>query len=299
MKIINKLNLPEGLSRAVSVNRHNDPGCLSATTLIQGVKQIILTERHWDSLEDDVSERIWAVFGSAVHSLLESEGENDFTEQEMSCKIGDVTVTGRIDSYDMERGVICDYKTASVYKIKCGNFDDWYKQGMIYAWLLTRNGFNASKCRFIAMLKDHSKTEAKRDCGYPQSPVYIYEFSVSAQRLKEIENYIARKVEDYCSNAALPDDSIPACSPEEHWDRPSKFAVRKEGRKTAIRLYDSLEDAESHRARLGEGHFVEHRKGESIKCRSYCLCARFCGFYQDNAAVKTIAPTLKNSSGSD
>ena len=82
MKITNKLNLPYGLVKAVSPEPHNKPGEISATTLIQGTKQVILTQRHWNELEDDVSERIWAVFGTAVHALLETEGENDFTEIE-------------------------------------------------------------------------------------------------------------------------------------------------------------------------------------------------------------------------
>jgi hypothetical protein len=75
MIITNKLNLPEGFVKAVSTEKHNAEGCLSATTLIQGVKQIILTDRYWDMLVDDVSDRLWAIWGAAVHSLLESEGE--------------------------------------------------------------------------------------------------------------------------------------------------------------------------------------------------------------------------------
>jgi hypothetical protein len=74
-----------------------------------------------------------------VHSLLESEGENDFTERAMAYEAGGITVTGRIDNYDMKNGVIGDYKTASVVKVKGlanakhGDFSDWYLQGMIYA----------------------------------------------------------------------------------------------------------------------------------------------------------------------
>ena len=82
MKITNKLSLPYGLVKAVSPEPHNKPGEISATTLIQGTKQVILTQCYWDKLEDDVSERIWAVFGTAVHALLENEGEEDYEEYE-------------------------------------------------------------------------------------------------------------------------------------------------------------------------------------------------------------------------
>jgi hypothetical protein len=197
MKITNKLNLPAGLVKAVSTERHNADKCISATTLLQGVKQIILTDRHWDDLEDDVSDRVWAIWGTAVHSLLEQEGEHDFTEQQMSYPVGDITVTGRIDNYDMQNGIICDYKTASIWKVKAGDFDDWYKQGMIYAWLLAKNGFSVKKCRFITMLKDHRKTEASRNYQYPKNPVYVYEFDITFINLIKIDTFIRNKVREY------------------------------------------------------------------------------------------------------
>jgi len=282
MIITNKLNLPEGFIKAVSTEKHNAAGSLSATTLIQGVKQIILTDRHWDALEDDVSDRIWAIFGTAVHSLMESEGENDFAEQEMDYKVGDITVTGRIDSYDMEHGLIDDYKTASVVKVKFGDFTDWYKQGMIYAWLLRKNGFKAERCRFIALLKDHSKTDALRDSQYPKDPVYIYKFSVTAQGLFKIGIYIKDKVDEYKRSLLLPDNEIPPCTPEERWERPPKFAVMKNGLKRAVRLFDRRGDADLLADAKGTGHYVECRPGESVKCRSYCLCKRFCNYYQES-----------------
>jgi len=281
MIITNKLNLPEGFVKVASHEKHNAEGCLSATTIIQGVKQIILTDRYWDSLEDDVSDRIWAIWGQAVHSLMESEGENEFTEQKMDYKVGGITVTGRIDSYDMKHGIINDYKTAPVLKVKIGNFSEWYLQGMIYAWLLTKNNFPARHCRFITLLKDHSKPEALRDREYPKSPVYLYEFPVTQQGLFKIWVYIKSKVEDYKRGLLLADNDIPPCTPEERWDRPPKFAVMKSGGKRAVRLFDKREDADLLASVKGESHYVEYRKGESVKCSSYCLCKRYCNFYQD------------------
>jgi hypothetical protein len=292
MIITNKLNLPAGLVKAVSTEKHNSPGCLSATTLLQGTKQIILSDRHWDELKDDVADRVWAVWGTAVHSLLEQEGEHDFTEQEMACGVGSVTVTGRIDNYDMKRGVICDYKTASVWKVIHDDFDDWYRQGMIYAWLLRKNGFAAGKCRFIALLKDHSKSDAVRKYRYPKNPVYVYEFDVTFANLMRTDAFIRNRVKEYLRRLELADDGIPPCTPEERWDRASVYAVMKPGRKSAVRLLDEKAEAETMAAKLGKGHYVEHRPGESVRCQSFCLCRRFCDYYRNcvnTAEVRTAA----------
>ena len=282
MKITNKLNLPEGFVKAVSTEKHNAEGCLSATTLIQGVKQIILADRYWDMLAEDVSDRVWAIWGTAVHSLLQSEGEYDFTEQAMSHNVGDITVTGQIDSYNMKHGIIDDYKTASVTKIKFGDFSEWYLQGMIYAWLLTKNNFTVNQCRFIALLKDHSKTDAMRDREYPRNPVYVYEFPVTAKDLFKIGIYLKNKVGEHQRCSLLSDNDIPPCTPVERWERPPKFAVMKPGLKRAVRLFDRREDADLLAGTKGGNHYIEHRRGESVKCRSYCLCNRFCNFHQES-----------------
>ena len=280
MTITNNLNLPTGLIKAVDTNKHNKDGSISATTLIQGVKQIILTQRHWDELTDDVSNRIWSLFGIAVHSLLETEGENDFTEIEMAYKVEGINVTGRIDNYNMKDGIVCDYKSTSVYKIKSQNFEDWYLQGMIYSWLLHKNNLPINKCCFIAMLKDHSKKEALRNHDYPQCPVYLYQFDVTAERIADIENYILSKIKTYNFYKNKADDEIPECTQHERWAKDPVFAVMKKGIKTAVKLFKDAVEATKLVDSLGDNHYIEFRPGESIRCSSYCLCASFCSYYK-------------------
>jgi hypothetical protein len=286
MIITNKMNLPEALVKAVTTRRHNNPGRLSATTLLNGMKQSILTDRHWDQLEDDVSDRFWAIFGTAVHALLEDEGAHDFTEEFMSFDMDGITVTGRIDNYNMKTSTVTDYKTASVWKVKFGDFHDWYRQGMIYSWLLIKNGFKAERCQFIAILKDHSKTDARRDASYPQGPLYVYEFAVTDPGLTAIELYIDAKIAAYKQYSNLKDDDIPPCSPEERWEKPTKYAVKKEGQKTAVRVLDSENEAQRMASDLGKGHYVETRPGESVRCQGYCSCCEFCNFYRDHVKAE-------------
>jgi hypothetical protein len=282
MIIENSLNLPQGLVNAVNIEKHNAPGSLSATTLLKGVKEIILTDRHWNELSVDVADLFPAILGTAVHSLLEHEGENDFTEEVISYKVGEITITGRIDNYNMATGTICDYKTASVKKVKYKEFKDWYLQGMIYAWLLGHNQFPAESCKFIALLKDHNKTEAARDYLYPNKPVCVYEFPVTAKGLFETGVFIRSRVSDYEKYLDVADDDIPSCDPDERWDKPTMYAVMKQGRKTAVRVLGEEEAAAEMAGELGNGHYVEKRPGESTKCQKFCVCCKFCHYYKES-----------------
>ena len=280
MQITNNLCLPAAFVHAVSTERHNAPHCYSATTLNKGAKEIVLTDRHYDEITVDASEQIWAVWGTAVHALLENEKDDNFHEERFKVAVGNSWVTGQVDSYDMERGIINDWKTASVWKVQFADFADWRAQGLTYAWLLTKSGLEVKKCRFVALLKDHSKTKAKHDASYPQSPVFVYEFDVTADDLAATEARIISKVTEIENAYKLGDDDIEPCTLEERWADGEKYAVMKNGRKTAVKLFDNQQDAEAYAGELGNSHYVEHRPAVSRKCEDYCSCCDFCNFYK-------------------
>ena len=243
MIITNKYNLPEAFVKAIQNARHNEEGCLSATTLLKGTKEIILENRHFDEIVIDASDEVWSVFGTATHSVLEHQEDDAFKEEKFSVDVLDYKVTGKVDRYDMAHETLEDWKTTSVWKVIYHDFEDWKRQGLIYTWLLRQSGLNVRHIRFIAFLKDHSKSEAKKKADYPQAPVYIYEFDPSEDELTHIEAYIKEKVFEVSANAEKPDDEIAECSPEQRWSTPTKYAVMKEGRKTAVKVCDTEEEA--------------------------------------------------------
>lgn len=286
MTVTNKLHLPEAFVKAVSVVRHNEPGCFSATTLNKGAKEIILSDRHFEEITVDAADSVWAVWGTAVHALLESQPDNNFHEESFKVPVANSYVTGQVDSYDMEHATIYDWKTASVWKVMKGDFSDWYKQGMTYAWLLKQNGLELRHCIFIALLKDHSKSKAKTDASYPQSPVVTYEFEVTPEELEQAGARITAKVKDIEAAELMGDDDIEPCTAEERWADPEKYAVMKNGRKSAVRVFDTLIDAENCAGELGNSHYVETRPAVSRKCGKYCLCKDFCNFYKSEQEKK-------------
>lgn len=284
MKITNKLGLPEAIVKAVDTEPHNMPGEYSATTLIRGTKEILLTIRHWDEIEVDVADRIWAIFGTAVHSILEQQETTGFKEERVTYDMNGRKITGKMDLYDLEEKQIDDYKTGTIWKIIFNDFSDWEMQGKIYAWLLSVNDLPVKKVKFTAMLKDHSKRKARREKQYPNSPVYVHEFSISDEDLLEAESFIYEKVSQLKKHEELADDEIPACSENERWQKPSEWAVMKKGRKSAVRKFPDKAQAEELLKTKDADHYITERKAEATKCVDYCDVAQFCSFYRDHVA---------------
>lgn len=282
MVITNELNLPQALVDACDVNPHNAPNTVSATTLKSGTREILLTKRHWGEMTDDVSNRIWTLFGTAVHALLEKESTNTFVEEKFEKQIGKYKVTGRLDCYDMKQKIIFDYKTATIWKYKMGDFSDWKFQGLVYAWLLKEQGLEVKECRFVMMFKDFSKSKAKTESGYPRKPVYVYKFDVTDYDLQEIEKKIIAKVKELEESENLADNELPLCTAEERWAKPSTWAVMKQGRKTAIRVFEDKNLAEQMLKSLDGNHYLQERQGTDGKCTGYCGCCEFCSYWQEH-----------------
>ncbi len=284
MQITNNFGLPEILVKRCQGGKHNKEHSVSATTLLSGIRAYWLNDRHFDEISGDVSDMVWSLFGTAFHSLLEEETENTFVEEYLSKKtpINNWTVTGKIDGYNMATCEIYDWKTTSVWKVVNKDFDSWRFQGLVYAWLCKQNGLDVNRCQFIACLKDHSKMKAKLDSNYPQHPVVVYKFDVTETDLQEIEEKIIGKVAEIAENENTPDAELPLCSAKERWAK-EEYAVMKEGRKTAVRVFKDIENPKELAEKCADavGGYVVNRSTDG-KCNGYCSCCEFCTYWKEH-----------------
>ena len=103
----------------------------------------------------------------------------------------------------------------------------------------------------------------------------------------KIEAFIRERIEIHRNSKVSDDwgDELPECTEEERWIRETKYALKKEGRKTAIRVLDTEEEAQVMLKELPEKDkgFIEIRKGEAIRCtRNYCGVSQWCSQYQNS-----------------
>jgi len=296
MLITNKFGLPEPYYKSCLKDNHPRFGwdTFSVTELMKGTKDIILTRRHWEELEQDCVDMIWTVFGTAVHSVMEGhESENELAEERISMKVpcgeyGDIRVSGGFDLYNGDTKIITDYKTTGVFsyqmKLQEGTESHWAKQLRIYWLILAKAGFPVKGVRNTVFLKDWSKTNAKRDRSYPQKPILNIDYNFSevfrSDVAADLMADLSAKIQEILYYKDKPEEEIPECSAEERWERGECWAVMKKGRKSAVKRHDSQFSAEQHAENLGSGHYVEHRPGVPAKCVDYCTCAEKCSFYK-------------------
>lgn len=280
MIITNKMNLPQSFVSFSEQEYKLSANEYRVTSLLKGIRETILERRYNEQIEDDVSNRIWLILGTAVHSILEQQEEQDheIKETRLTIDIDEYKLSGQFDLYDAKAKRITDYKTCSVWKVVFGDYSDWRRQLLIYAYMLKSIGFEVNSAEIIAIIKDHSKRDAKFKADYPKLPVTKITFRFSDKDFAEIESWLQEKFAEIKRCESLSDDELPLCTPEERFNSGDKFAVMKKGRKTALRVLDTEDEAETWKEENG-GDFIEVRKGEDKKCLDYCNACKFCSHY--------------------
>lgn len=283
MKITNKYNVPETLM-ALATKEYYSKGKadFSVTEIISPPQIQRLRKKHYEQIEQDVSDMLWSLLGSALHVVAErGQTENHITEERLHVEIEGVVLSGAIDlQKTTESGiVITDYKFTSAWAIRQDKFE-WEAQQNIYAWLVSKaKNEKVSGVQICALIRDWSRREAAVKADYPPAPIQVLELPLWP--LEKTEAYIRERLEAH-RNAKVADDwgdALPECTEEERWIRTTQYAVKREGRKTAIRVLDSEEEAKELAEK--EKGFVEIRKGEAIRCvNNFCGVNQWCSQYQ-------------------
>jgi hypothetical protein len=279
MKLTNKTNLPAPLVRAIESHEHRG-AFYSASALQKSPRQFWLAKRHDAELEADVSNCIWAMLGTAFHELASKSADKDcLSEDYLEIEIAGQMLSGSFDLYEFLIKKLDDYKTTSVWSIIYGSkLEEWTAQTNIYAHLLEAHGFPVEHISVFALLRDWQKSKAKDDLTYPQSQ--IKEIKLKVWDKESREHYIRNRIGIFELTREIADDSLPDCSPEERWEQPTTYAVKKEVNKKATRVYKVKEEVDAALVEYGKGHIIETRPGSWNRCADYCPAHVFCNQYK-------------------
>ena len=290
MKITNNQNLPAPLVALLSRNYYSKGDSqYSVTELMSPPKIRRLREQYDAEMEIDVTKLIASQLGTFMHGKLEAKEVEGYTNEErIFTEIDGVVISGAIDLQQQFEGgvVIIDYKFVkawSVMQALARNKDDWDIQLNIYKWLVeTVKRVPVKGLQICAVIKDY--TPHANQENYPEAEAVMIDVpmwdSVTA------EAFVRKRLEMH-RNAKMNHDfgeELQPCTDEERWMSETVFAVKREGRKSAIRLFQTLEEA-TELAEKEKG-YVEERKGEYKRCTGdFCGVSKWCKQYQGELNV--------------
>ena len=288
MIITNKHGLPDTLmALATSDNYSKGDADYSVTEIISPARIARLRRKHYTQMTQDVSDMMWQLLGSALHVVAEKgQTEGYITEERLYAEIDGVILSGAIDIQKVTpQGIeITDYKFTSAWSLRQDKFE-WDAQQNIYAYLVRRaKKLPVTKVQICALVRDWPRREAVIKPSYPQSPIVVIDLKMWTN--EETEKYIRERLNAHRDSKVSADwnEELPPCDESERWSRDTQYAVKREGRKTAIRVLDNAEAAEA--MAIEEKGYVEVRKGESVRCTgNYCGVNEWCSQYQQSKEV--------------
>jgi hypothetical protein len=292
MKFTNKFNLPQTFVNVIHRPTYSKGKAhISATEIINSPRIVQLKKKYWDEIEQDASEMVWSLFGSAVHNILEhGKGDNHVVEERLHLEFEGWRISGAIDLQEVEPNgtiTISDYKVTGAWAVM-NEKDDWHRQLNIYAWMVEKvKKVPVGKLQIIAIIRDWSARDAQTKENYPNSPVATIDIPLWS--FEEREKFMAKRI--YEHGTALfemeTDGDLPDCTAEEMWEKKTSYALKKDGNVRAKSVHETQEAAEEAlvkalgTAKKNEGFSIEIRQGERTRCKSYCQVASFCNQYQN------------------
>lgn len=297
MKITNNFGMPQPfVDFAINDKYSKGKADISVTTLIDSPKIRLMKEKHDHQIEVDAVDMVWALFGTAVHSVLENskQSEDSITEERLYSTVSGWVLSGAVDRQEIKDDniTIVDYKVTSVWSVIYGK-PEWENQLNCYAYLVNdKHAFNKSKVtnlKICAILRDWNRRDAERKEDYPKAPIVFVDIPLWDH--EKASKYIISRMALHQEAQILADvhGDLGLCSAEEMWKKNDTWAVKKKGQKRALRVLDSEEEAikyiewhnETDKAYTKKTDLeIEFRGGEYTRCGNYCSVADFCNQYK-------------------
>lgn len=278
LKLTNRLNLPKPIVEAVA----NDPyesgdSDYTATSLLKPPRMSQL--QRTSLVTEDASDRLYSLQGQVIHGILERCANEliklGYLVEKRFYTVYTIVedeykVSAQVDLFDTNTGVLSDYKYTSVGSLKHGLKEEHKLQLNLQAELLRRAGYRVDRAEVILLLRDWSAMIEYE--GYPKEAVVKQ--TVPLMPSEEINDWVVDRIIKHEQAKT----SLPKCSDEERWSRPTFAVVKSQSDKRAMRVFDSLQEAEDFvtTAKVVSPLLIVRREGKSIRCLKFCPVRSVC-----------------------
>ena len=296
MKLTNNYGMPETILNVIARPQYSKGKAnMSVTELLNSPRIVQLKRKHWEELTEDAADMVWSIFGTAIHNILEhGKGDTHIVEERIHIELDGMRISGAIDLQELvEDGIILsDYKTTSAWAVM-NEKQDWHNQLNSYAYLVeAAKRIPVTKLQIVAIVRDWSRRDAATREGYPKAPIVVIDIPLWPYTHREA--YIRDRISLH-GDALFEmetDGDMPDCTPEETWEKPTSYALKKDGNVRAKSVHETSEAAEkaladaTEKAKKGEKFLIEVREGDRTRCSSFCQVAGMCSQYQKYLSIK-------------
>lgn len=298
MEFTNVSNLPKVIERAVANDPYDSSGSdISTTRLIAPPRIRVLEKNNFDLIKEDVSDRIFSLLGQSVHHIIErAKQKTDIAERRLFYKDDAITngwtLSGAFDLLTRQ-GNLIDFKVTSAWSALdavTNGKDEWEQQLNVLDFLCRKKQkelirykkeIKVKSLSIMAILRDWSKMRVMQSDNYPRKQVVM--IPIRRWTEEEQENYVRTRIKLH--QDAEQTNQLPLCTAKERWRKEDTYAVMKDGRKTAWRVFNTKEEAVqfllSQKMIEGKGCSIVFRKGEDVRCQHYCRVNEFCSHFMN------------------
>jgi hypothetical protein len=268
---------------------------MSVTELLNSPRIVQLKRKHWEDLTEDAADMVWSIFGTAIHNILEhGKGDSHIVEERIHIELDGMRISGAIDLQELtpEGIILSDYKTTSAWAVM-NEKQDWHNQLNSYAHLVeAAKKTPVVKLQIVAIVRDWSRRDAATREGYPKAPIVVIDIPLWS--FADREAYVRSRISLH-GDALFEmetDGEMPECTPEECWEKPTMYALKKDGNVRAKSVHETSEAADAalaaatEKAKKGEKFLIEVREGDRTRCSSFCQVAGMCSQYQKYLSTK-------------
>ena len=298
MEFTNVSNLPKVIERAVANDPYDSSGSdISTTRLIAPPRIRVLEKNNFDLIKEDVSDRIFSLLGQSVHHIIErAKQKTDIAERRLFYKDDAITngwtLSGAFDLLTRQ-GNLIDFKVTSAWAALDATTNgkaEWEQQLNVLDFLCRKKQkelirykkeVKVKSLSIMAILRDWSKMKVMQSDNYPRKQVVM--IPIRRWTEEEQDNYVRTRIKLH--QDAEQTNQLPLCTAKERWRKEDTYAVMKDGRKTAWRVFNTKEEASqfllSQKMIEGKGCSIVFRKGEDVRCQHYCRVNEFCNHFMN------------------
>lgn len=222
MILTNNKNLPEAIVSAIQNDPYSKQGAdFSVTELIKPPRIRALELKHKSDITEDVSDRLWSLYGQIGHGILERANMADLAEKRFFANIEvshddhikTYVLSGQLDTLSLKDNTLSDYKFTTSWSFMANKEPkpEYVAQLNMQNYLLNVNGLKAEKLQIVGLLRDWQILQAKKNKDYPQVQIAIQ--PIPMWSFEETENYIKERVRLHLEALSV----LPECDKDDHW----------------------------------------------------------------------------------